>query len=459
MGRIFDDRDDVMKAIRRQRPDVLAFSVLTMNYQWMLRIAGAARKLFPGIKTVFGGVHPSAVPDLVIAREEVDYVVAGEGDVAFPEILRAIENGGPDGPIVNTRYTDASGQVVKGKQAGFIQDLDALPQFDKSIWEGHIRIQDRYLTMVSRGCPYRCSFCFNNFFAQLPEENKGKYVRLRSVDHVMEELLYAKRKYGIKYVDFQDDVFTVYKPWLKEFLDRYKKEINVPFDCLSHPHYIDDDIARWLKQAGCRWMQMGVQTMDEEFKYQNLLRYEGSNKIVGALEAARKYGLRVKVDHMLGLPGEPISAQEKALELYRAESPSRIQTFWTCFLPGTKMMSDAVQNGTLSSQQAEKINNGIDFFFFNNTENIKDPELVRYYGAYEVLFRLMPMLPAVLRNRIQPRHIKALPFFVVRPAVIFMDVIYGVVTGYPYFVAMAKHHLFHMRKQLIRRQPLFLKNL
>lgn len=451
LGKVFNDRSEVMCQIEEQRPDVLAFSVLTMNYQWMLEVARQTKKLFPQVKTVFGGVHISAIPDRAIARPEVDYVVAGEGDAAFPQILRAIEAGGPSGPIVNTRYKDAQGQVVRGIQAGFIQDLDSIPIADKTIWERDIRIGDRYLIMVSRGCPYRCSFCFNNFFAQLPEVKKGKYVRLRSVDHVMEELLLAKRRYKLKYVDFQDDVFTVYKPWLKEFLQRYKHEIGVPFDCLSHPHYMDEEIIMWLKDAGCRWLQMGVQSMDEDFKYQNLLRYEESNRIEEALGFARKHGLKVKVDHMFGLPGEPKSAQEKAFELYSRQSPARIQTFWTCFLPGTEMMKQAVADGTLSAEQAENIEEGVDFFFFNNTDNIKDPELVRYYASYEQLFRMLPLLPDFLRKRLRPAQIRKLPLGLSRPAIIFTDVIYGVLSGYPYFVSLARHYLFHMGRFLLRK--------
>ncbi len=425
-----------------------------MNYHWMLEVARQSKVLFPNVKTIFGGVHVSAVPDRVIAQPEVDFVVVGEGEVAFPEILDAIEFGITDQPIPNTRYKATDGRVIQGIQKGFYQDLDTLPHFDKSIWENHIRIKDRYLTMVSRGCPYRCSFCFNNFFAQLPEEKKGKYVRLRSVEHVLEELRYAKAKYNIKYIDFQDDVFTVYKPWTEEFLKRYKEEINLPFDCLSHPHYIDEDITRWLKEAGCEWVQMGVQSMDEDFKYQNLLRYEDSLKIVKALEYANKYKLKIKVDHMFGLPGEPLTAQDKALKLYKEQSPARIQTFWTCFLPGTEMMAQAVEDGTLSEQQAENINNGIDFFFFNNTENIKDPELVKYYGSYELLFRLLPMLPKFLRKRIQAHHLRILPFGISRPIIINFDIIFSIINGYPYFIAMSKHYFLYIANFFLRKMGL-----
>lgn len=451
LGQIFDDTHEVIQAIKDQKPDVLAFSCITSTYQWMLGVAREAKELFPNVKVVFGGVHPSAVPDMVIARKEVDYIVVGEGDIAFVEILKAIENGGATHPIANTRFKTPAGLVIAGIQSGFLQDLDSVPPFDKTLWEDHFRIADKYLTMASRGCPYRCSFCFNNFFAQLPQEKKGKYVRTRSVDHLMYELVLAKKRYNIRRIDFQDDVFTVYKPWLKEFLYRFKKEINVPFQCLSHPHYVDDDVAQWLSEAGCEWVQMGVQSMDEEFKFRHLQRYEDSRKIVQALESSHKFGLQVKVDHMFGLPGEPAEAQEKARVLYCEQKPDRIQTFWTCFLPGTEMMKQGLKDGLLTEEQAERINEGVDFYFYRNMDNVKDPKMVRFFSSYEFLFRILPMLPKSIVSKIQPRYLEWIPGWMARGIGMVFDTINGLVKGNPDFIFYVNHYIFHVTNWTIKK--------
>ncbi len=445
LGNFFDDRSEVINAIKQEKPDVLAFSCLTSTYQWMLGVAKEAKEIFPNVKTVFGGVHVSAVPDRTILKPEVDYAVVGEGDIAFPLILQAIANGGPGTePIPNTRYKTKSGIVIKGVQQGFVQDLDSLPFYDKVIWEDHIRIQDMYLTVATRGCPFTCSFCFNNFFARLPEEKRGKYVRQRSVDNVIHELKWAKKRYDIQWVDFQDDVFTVNKGWIKEFTDRYKKEVNVPFQCLIHPQYFDDEMASWMRKAGCEWIQIGIQTMDETFKHENLRRYEDSNHIVQALEAMHRYGIKPKADHMLGLPGEPIGSQATALKLYAEQTPKRIQTFWTCFLPGTDMMKQAVQQGILNEEQAERLNEGIDFYFFRNKENIKNPELVKIYQSYEFLYKVMPAVPAFLKQRLKPEHVSWMPNMATRVLASVFDVYTGFRHGNPEFAAYAKHYLFHL---------------
>lgn len=441
----FDDTKDVYEAIRRQQPDVIAFGALTSTYQWGLKVAEYAKNLNPNIKVVLGGVHPSAVPDLVMKRPQVDYIVTGEGEVAFPDILDSIQKNDLVTPIVNTRFRGIDGQIIRGKQEGFFQDLDSLPFYDKMLWEDHIRMGDLYMTLATRGCPYRCSFCFNNFFAKLPDDKKsGKYVRIRSVDHLIAELKFAKKRYKLRYVDFEDDVFGTSKKWLHEFAEKYKKEINVPFQILTHPKFMDDEVAKLLSSAGLEWVQMGVQSMDEEYKKESLLRYEKSDDISAALQSMHKYGIRAKVDHMFGLPNEPITAQENALKLYTTHHLYRINTFWTCYLPGTDMMKEAIADGRLSKEHADKINEGIDFYFFHVSENVKDSKLVKLYAAYEVIFRIMPILPGWIKKRIKPNHLSYIPKFILRPLSMIADLATGFSFRNPEFYAYLMHNLFHL---------------
>lgn len=447
LGKFFDETDVIVESIIDNKPDILAFSVLTATYQWALEVARKSKERLPHLKTIFGGVHVSAVPDRVIKKPEVDFLVIGEGELAFSEILEAVETMDYTRAISNTWYKKQSGEIVKGVQRSFNQNLDDLPAFDKVIWEKHIRVEDKYMTMASRGCPYRCSFCFNNFFARLPEEKGGKYVRLRSVDHMMNELLWAKKRYKqIKLIDFQDDVFTVDKKWLKEFLYRYKEEIQIPFQCLTHPKYLDEETARWLSEAGCRWIQMGVQSMDEDFKKHNLQRFERSDQIVEACRVMQKYGIKAKLDHMFGLPDEPLSAQEKALSLYSDYTPQRIQTFWTCYLPGTDLMKEGLAKGIVTPEEAERLYEGVDFYFYRNDENIKNPEMVKIYKQYEFIYKILPLLPGFIRKKIKPANVKWIPEFIRIPVAFFCDLGTGFMFGNPDFLCYAKHYLAHIQK-------------
>jgi radical SAM superfamily enzyme YgiQ (UPF0313 family) len=442
--KLFDDTEIVIDRLRQQKPDIVAFSVLTQSYQWMLMIAREIKKIHPRAITVFGGVHVSAVPEIVLQNKEVDYVVVGEGEEAFFQIIEAVERNDRTSVIPNTRYRNGS-TLVRGVQKGFNQDLDSLPAYTKELWEHDTIITSNLITMASRGCPYRCTFCFNNFFAELPETaQKGKYVRTRSVDHMIAELIACKNRYGkISNVDFFDDIFTVNKPWLKEFLIRYKREINIPFQCLTHPRYMDDEIAQWLKDAGCTWVQLGIQTMDDAFKNGSLRRYEKTEHIEKALAAMLKAGLHVKADHMLALPGEPIEAQENARRLYAEYCPTAIQTFWTCFLPGTELLKEAVRDGIVSKEQEARLNNGIDFFFFNNPQNIKDASLIRTYESYQMLFKMYPLLPRFIRRKLRHSHVNFLPSRFKRATGMASDLVNAVVNRNPQVLTYIRYAFFH----------------
>ncbi len=442
LARHLDDRAAMMESIRAQRPDVLACSVLTTVYPWMLEVAREAKQLFPALKVVFGGVHASAVPDVVMAEDVVDFVCVGEGDVAFPALLASLEQGGPHTPIPNIRHRLGDGTVVRGPQAGFVQDLDSLPFFDKQLWEDHVRVGDFYMTMASRGCPYRCTFCFNNFFARLPDGKRGKYVRQRSVDHMMGELVAAKRRYRIRFVDFEDDIFTVDKKWLRAFLDRYKREIRLPFQCLTHARYMDAEIAAWLRDAGCRVAQMGVQSVDEEFKTVTLKRYEDNDSVLGAIDVLNAAGIKLKGDHIFGLPGEPAGAQEAARRAYALHTPARIDTFWATYFPGTEMLADARRLGLVTDDDIAQINRGL-FRTYHDGGHVPEAQL-RSYHAHELLFRAMPLLPRSLRGRIDPRWLEFLPNRASKMAEIGVDMVNALKNVSAEHIAYGLHYALHL---------------
>ncbi|MFA5261954.1 MAG: radical SAM protein [Candidatus Omnitrophota bacterium] len=446
---VFNDREQVLKTIAKQKPDVLAFSAMTGTYQWMLGIARDAKRMDPGVKVLFGGVHASAVPDRVLQQEPVDYVCVGEGDLAFRFILQALAHKDFASPIPNTRYKSPGGTIVQGPQTGFIQDLDSLPGFDKSLWEDYIRLGDIYFTMASRGCPFRCTYCFNNFYSQLGGPHKTKYVRQRSAEHMLQELRHARRRYKLRLVEFEDDIFTFNKKWLKDFLAQYKKEIGIPFQCLSHSSFMDGDVIRWLSEAGCRFVQMGIQSADEDFKNRMIKRYEKTRQIETVMETMRKFHVELKVDHMFGLPGEPLAAQESARDLYARIPPYRIQTFWMNYFPGTEMTQQALSNGLLSPEDIENLKDGNQADFYRDSSKIIAPQHRNLYAAYETVFKLLPMVPPGLRKSLLVRYFQKLPRFLNSGISFMADVVSGLWKKNPDHIGYAKYYIYHMTRFIL----------
>ena len=410
---LFNRDEDTVARVVAEKPDLLAFSVLTMTYGWAVDIATRVKQQLD-VPVIFGGVHPSAVPEVCLAEAAVDYVCVGEGEEAIVQLCEALAAGldagqRPAQPIPNLRWRGEDGHIVRGPAAGFVQDLDSLPFWDKELWEHDVPIGTSYLTMTSRGCPYRCTFCFNNFFAKLPGPGptRGKYVRQRSIEKCMQELVEAKRRYNIEFVDFEDDVFTLDKDWMRTFLAEYKREIGVPFACLVHPRFMDTEMARWLADAGCDRIEMGIQTVDEEYK-RKLLRFEKDDALRRALEAMSSAGLKMKLDHILGFPGEPLAAQAQAWELYKRYRPTRVNTYWLSYLPGTDMTREAFEAGRLTPADVDDINRG-KTRLFHYASSWKQDDALAVYQKYDVLFRLLPLLPRAVAERLSAANVPSLP--------------------------------------------------
>jgi len=126
----------------------------------------------------------------------------------------------------------------------------------------------------------------------------------------MEELRTYKEKYKIEMIEFWDDIFIFDKKWLKEFLEAYKKEIAIPFKCYIHVNLFDEDMAIQLKDAGCKWVDFGIQNINEEYRKKYLKRNETNANIIKSLQILKKHKIVSFADYIIGLPGDTIEHYE-----------------------------------------------------------------------------------------------------------------------------------------------------
>ncbi|MSP62702.1 MAG: radical SAM protein [Myxococcales bacterium] len=442
----------IVSEIVAHEPDVVVFSPLTVTYRWTIDTARAVKAAAPAARIVLGGVHTSAVPEVVIAEACVDAIGVGEGDLALPAYVATLPAGGPTGAIPNLWWKRSDGAVVRGGNSAFLPDLDSLPFSDKELFEDVIDLPSNYLVMGSRGCPYRCTFCLNNFWAELPDGEGGRFVRHRSPEHLLAELLWAKRRYAFRHVEFVDDVFTVNHKWLREVLGRYRREIGVPFSCLTHAKYLNDEVARLLADAGCESVQMGIQSMDEDYRRKRLRRVERARDVERALTALEKYGVRFTLDHIFGFPGEADAAQEAALALYGRFRPHRVNTFWLTYFPGTQIFREAVAEGRLTAEEASAIERGGAVSYHQPRDS--DAASVHRYLRYELLFKSIPLLGPQLGDLLSKEVTARIPRPALRALIYAADVASAVRTGNQDMAIYARHYAREMaRAWLPRRSP------
>lgn len=385
--------DKIVEDIYHSDPDIVAFSCVTDNYQHQLQCADHLRTKYEHIVTIFGGVHPTAVPRQTLENLCVDAVAIGEAECSLVDFLAACSEQGrfsmPDYPvpgIVFKKNSQIIGEFIEGR----LPDLDQLPFPEKSQFYASLRDSlHEYRIITSRGCPYRCSYCFNSYIHRL---HGGKAIRRRSVSNVIEELVFAKTRSSLKYVMFLDDSFTANKAWVVEFCSKYKKEINLPFACVTNPEYIDENIAAALSSAGCINIQMGIQSLSERICRDILIRNNDQAKIAVAIDILKKNNIMVQVDHMLGIPTDSIENQEACARFYNMHRPNLISIFWLTYYPETSILKFAEEEKIIDKRDIELIQQGIRL---SNESYLTGGSMRNPYPFYSISFLLnwLPILP------------------------------------------------------------------
>jgi anaerobic magnesium-protoporphyrin IX monomethyl ester cyclase len=199
---------------------------------------------------VWGGVHPTLLPEQTASHKLVDIVVRGEGELIIKDLAKHIFNNQPLDQVAGITYK--SQRAIKSNPDGKIIDLDKIPinlpyeliQTDKylSIKSGRIHIQ------TSRGCPHRCRFCYNSAF------NKNKW-RGKSAERVLAEIEYILKEFPYtKIVDPIDDNFFVDQQRVKDICQGLlSRNINIKWRANCRLDYLsnyDQDFLFLLEKSG-----------------------------------------------------------------------------------------------------------------------------------------------------------------------------------------------------------------
>jgi len=184
------ERDDLSETIKSFRPDLVAFSGITGSHKFYIDAAYKIKKIEKSIRIIVGGPHFTFFPEEISRHECLDALCVGEGDDAWVEWLSALINNDNSDGIRNiiTRDNLNNPILMRGRKT----DLDELPFLDRSLIYDNTEFLHRYkrTIMASRGCPYRCTYCFNYQWNELYGniENAGPIRRFFSVDRLLNEI-------------------------------------------------------------------------------------------------------------------------------------------------------------------------------------------------------------------------------------------------------------------------------
>lgn len=435
---IFDAKKSIVNKALSKKPDIIGFSVFTHNYQWALAVASLIKKK-ASIPVIFGGIHPTVLPQEVIANDCVDMVCLGEGEDALLELLNSFSDHRHD---IKNIWFKKDGNIIRNPLRELNGNLDSIPFPDKSLFQEYIDMKTKYMILSSRGCPFNCSYCSISTLREIYKDI-GTFVRFRSPENVISEIVSARPRYNFKSVDFHDDVFTINLERMEALLKGYAKEVDLPFTCLSHPLCMDITKARLLKESGCCLVHFGIQSVNEVSRRNVLDRPEKNRDIEKALDSCKAVGLPFQADHIFGIPGEGEEQLIEAAQFYVNHKPQKIGCFWLSYFPRTKIVDTALRMNLIGSDDISEINNGLGkILHFGGS--VKDAEQKKIIKGFEVLFKVIPIAPKSFLKFIINRHIyryfRFIPFFMV----LFIDVIVSLQKKSHHSSSYMKYYLKHI---------------
>lgn len=353
LARMFSIEDHLIRGVIKYKPDIIMFSTVTATYGWALKLSKKIKKVLPNTPITFGGVHPTLCPEEVKRHKHINNIHEGH-----------IENFNPD--------------KIWPDRAIFFKELP--PE--------HRRTQ---IFMTSFGCPFNCTFCGNEQMRKT-----GHYKKLQRKPGVcIDELEYLKDEYGMKYVLFVDDIFTVNKHFLHNFLPMYKERIGLPFACFVHPQCVDKEIVDMLKDAGCHTAWMGIQTGNEQIRKEILGRKETNKQIVDSAKLIKDAGIKLMVDHIFGIPYENNVTQDHSLLLYKEIMPDVVNCYQLLYFPKSKIIEHALKYGALTTGEVQKIERGegLNYQVGNKGHNFYDTYVKGMCAIPlgDILFELLPL--------------------------------------------------------------------
>ena len=340
--------EGIVEKVKTYKPHILAYSIMTGEHVYHIDLNEMVRSHYNDALSVFGGPHPTYSPEM-INMNYVDAICRGEGEIYFLQLVKKLEQGKDFYDTQNFWFKKKDGSIVKNDMGSLVKNLDNVPFPDRKLMydaDSALRARGSKLFMSNRGCPFKCTYCFNHAYNKMTK-GKGEMMRYRSVDSIIREIKEVKNNFFLDRVNIDDDIFLLKpKGWLEEFAEKYPKEIGIPILCNVRPNMVSERIGSLLKKAGCTHVAMGIECGNNEIATKLLKRATKNEKIIEAANILNKNKIKIITLNLVGMPIEnPLEVDLETLDFNLKLKP---HFAWSSILypyPGTELGDLAVSHG------------------------------------------------------------------------------------------------------------------
>jgi radical SAM superfamily enzyme YgiQ (UPF0313 family) len=339
---------DLAATLAEHRFDVCGLTAMTFTLIDVIKTCQVIRSVNPRAKIVLGGPHVHLFPNETIALDEVDFLIQGEGEIAFLDLLNKMDRPALWSTVPGLVYRDEIGGVRNNGIAPSTDTLDDLGMparhaLNTEDYRSLLGRRNVVTTMfTSRGCPFRCTFC------DRPNSPIISGFRWRSAGHIADEIEQCI-ELGIEEAFFYDDTFTVRKDRVHQLCDEIiARKLKFTWDVRAHVNTVDQDLLKHMREAGCDRIHFGVEVGND--RMMRVIRKNTTvERVKTAFAAAKKARMETLGYFMIGQQTETAADIEDTLRLARTLNPTYAHFTIFCPYPGTEIYAQALERGVLKT--------------------------------------------------------------------------------------------------------------
>jgi anaerobic magnesium-protoporphyrin IX monomethyl ester cyclase len=320
--------------VRDKRPSIVGLYCNLMTKQNILRMIPVCQEV--GSTIILGGPEPASY-----ATEYLNFgahiVVMGEGELTLEELIPHLVKHGRTQlhTIQGIIYQTGDRQVNNTGVRPYIKDLSVQPWPDREAidmaryldtWKTHHGLSSVSL-ITARGCPYTCTWCSHTVF--------GHTHRRRTVTDVANEVAWIQETYRPDQLWYADDVLTIAPRWFINYAAELKRRaLHIPFECISRPDRLDEEIIAALAEMGCSRLWLGSESGSQRI-LQAMKRKTEVADLLAKSRMLRQAGIEVGMFIMLGYDGEEVADIEATADYLKRSDPDLFLTTVAYPIKGT----------------------------------------------------------------------------------------------------------------------------
>jgi anaerobic magnesium-protoporphyrin IX monomethyl ester cyclase len=384
--------------------DLIGISVMSNHYNSIKDLTIKLKRKFPDKPIVWGGIHPTVMPEECI--EVADYICISEGEISFLDLCQNLAKGKSAENIPGI-WSKTDDRISRNNPGNVITDLDQIPPPDYDLENNHIILSSKksipititrnnlhkflgvtYWTLYTRGCPFSCSYCCNNALRKI-HKDLTKF-RAKSTGNIIKELSAIKDRFPfIKYIYFVDDtLFALPEKVIEEFSEDYKKYVSLPFIVSGvQPSVFSENKFDSLVAGGLLRVRMGIQTGSTRILdiYERKQNNETIIKVTNSLQKHSNKLMMPNYDIILDNPWETLEDKLQTINLLgKISFPFSLNLFSLVFFPGTSLYFKAMKE--------QIINERTEYGHYLNYESSYLNLIIALFGFFKVPKWLLNLL-------------------------------------------------------------------